>query len=199
MSSQAPEQSESDILALTPQQNYDRHRATLRDIVEVDHFSNTMPTSIVDFWLSALDPESKIRLPLDTKGFYGSDLRASIPIELAHDSYKYVMHETDKAKATKYANRMIIALSLLEMDVLIIKDANLAGLALWHKALALVRLPDCVVDLAKTLKLYEDVRPRASLSGSKLPQPGRLKTRLLTMVDDDNKAAEWLRSWEPKV
>ena len=124
--------------ALTPKQSYEMNKAAIREIIEVDHFSNTVPDSIVDLWLTALDPESKISLPADVKGFYGGDLRASIPIELAHDCYKYVMHETDKDKVNKYANRMLIVLSLLDMDKLLNKDANLAGLAVaallrdWH-------------------------------------------------------------------
>jgi hypothetical protein len=183
--------------AITPKQSYEVNMATIREIIEVDHFSNTVPESIVDLWLKALDPESKIVLPPDVKGFYGGDLRASIPIELAHDCYKYVIHETDKVKVAKYANRMLVALSLLDIDKLSKKDANLAGLALWHSALAQVRLPDNVVGLADTLNRYESIRPHASLSDSKLPQPARLKSRLLTTVDNDD-AAAWLRNWEPK-
>lgn len=199
MNTQVPETAEGITPALTPKQSYEKNRAILRNIIEVDHFSNAMPTSIVDLWLTALDPESNIHLPPDVKGFYGSDLRASIPIELAHDSYKYVMHESNRAKAIEYVNRMLIALSLLDIDALMTKDANLAGLALWHKALAQVRLPDRTLDLAKTLEQYEIVRPLASLSDAKLPQPERLKVRLLTMVDNDHEAAKWLRTWEPKV
>ena len=194
-----PQRSEVKTSSLTLKQSYETNKDILREIIEVDHFSNTMPASIIDLWLAALDPETKIRLPPDVEGFYGSDLRASIPIELAHDSYKYVLHETDHDKVTKYASRMLLSLSLLDIDLLIVKDANLASLALWHKSLAQVRLPDCATDLAKTLEQYETVRARASLNDAKLPQPARLKARLLTMVDADDETAEWLRSWEPKA
>ncbi|CRJ99699.1 hypothetical protein BN1723_008691 [Verticillium longisporum] len=136
----------------TPEERFEANKMVLRDIIEVDHFSNTVPESIVSLWLNALDPTNKTLLPRDVKGFYGGDLRASISIELAHDCYKYVMHETDKTKVDKYANRMLIALSLLDMDELSKKDANLAGLALWHTALAQARLPGSLVDLSDTLK-----------------------------------------------
>jgi hypothetical protein len=184
---------------LTPKQSYEENKATIREIIEVDHFSNTVPESIINLWLKALDPAAKIPLPRDVKGFYGGDLRSSIPIELAHDCYKYVMHETDLAKVDKYANRMLIPLSLLDMDELSRKDANLAGLALWHKALAQARLPNSLDELTDTLRRYEAVRPRASLSDSKLPQPERLKARLLTAAEElgNTEGAKFLRGWEP--
>ncbi|KAI9163990.1 hypothetical protein HJFPF1_05625 [Paramyrothecium foliicola] len=184
--------------APAPKQSYESNKAIIREIIAVDHFSNTVPDSIVDLWLKALDPESQIALPPNVKGFYGGDLRASIPIELAHDCYKYVMHETDKAKVGKYANRMLIALSLLNIDKLSETDANLAGLALWHKALAQARLPGSAAGLAKTLQRYEIVRPRASLSDAKLPQPERLTSRLLAaakeLANDD--VMGLLHDWE---
>jgi hypothetical protein len=184
------------VAALTPKQNYEINKATIREIIDVDHFSNTVPDSIVDLWLTALDPESNISMPAGVKGFYGGDLRASIPIELAHDCYKYVMHETDKDKVSKYANRMLIVLSLLDMDKLLDKDANLAGLALWHKALAQARLPGSMADLTDTLKSYEAIRPRASLNDNKLPQPARLRTRLRTVAEEsgNDDVAAWLGS-----
>lgn len=190
------------IPALTPKQSYEANKAIIRKMIEVDHFSNTVPEGIVDTWLAALDPESKIPLPPGVKGFYGGDLRSSIPIELAHDCYKHVMHETDKAKIDKYASRMLIALSLLDLDVLLDKDANLAGLALWHKALAQARLSgDEATALAETLTRFEAVRLRSSLSDTKLPQPPRLKARLLEAAEalGNGHVASWLRSWDPEA
>ncbi|TPX08076.1 uncharacterized protein E0L32_010276 [Thyridium curvatum] len=188
---------------LTPKQSYDKHKDTLRDIITVDHFSNTIPDSIVDLWLAALDPGSRIALPAGVKGFYGGDLRSSIPIELAHDSYKYVVHETqDRAKVAKYARRMLLAISLLDLDSLARRDANLAGLALWHKALAQARLSDSdsAAQLAGTLKQYEALRPQASLPDAKLPRSERLKTRLLAVAQDLGNAetVTWLKNWEPR-
>lgn len=196
-----PQQPGDLALGLTRKQSYEANKATIREIIEVDHFSNTVPESIVDLWLRALDPDSKIPLPRDVKGFYGGDLRASIPIELAHDCYKYVMHETDRARVDTYANRMLIALSLLDMDELSRKDANLAGLALWHKALAQARLLGSLDGLTDTLKRYEAVRPRASLSDSKLPQPARLTARLLMAAEQlgNDEAAMVLRNWNPEA
>ncbi|KAM0579812.1 hypothetical protein D7B24_008164 [Verticillium nonalfalfae] len=184
----------------TPEQRFEANKTVLRDIIEVDHFSNTVPESIVSLWLNALNPRNKTPLPRDVKGFYGGDLRASIPIELAHDCYKYVIHETDKTKVDKYANRMLIALSLLDMEDLSKKDANLAGLALWHTALAQARLPGSLVDLSDTLKRYEAIRPRASLSDSKLPQPLRLVARLLTAAEQLGNAETvvLLQNWKPE-
>ncbi|PNH74549.1 hypothetical protein VD0001_g3012 [Verticillium dahliae] len=185
----------------SPEERFEANKMVLRDIIEVDHFSNTVPESIVSLWLNALDPTNKTLLPRDVKGFYGGDLRASISIELAHDCYKYVMHETDKTKVDKYANRMLIALSLLDMDELSKKDANLAGLALWHTALAQARLPGSLVDLSDTLKRYEAIRPRASLSDSKLPQPLRLVARLLTAAEQlgNDEAVVLLQNWKSET
>ena len=186
----------------TPKQSYEANKAIIREIVEVDHFSNSVPDSIIDTWLAALDPESKIALPSGVKGFYRGDLRSSIPIELAHDCYKHVMHEMAKIKVDKYAKRMLIALSLLDLDVLSKRDANLAGLALWHKALAQARLSgDEATLLAETLKRFEAVRPKSSLSDSKLPKPTRLKHRLLEAADslENVQVVGWFRDWAPET
>ncbi|KAH7323230.1 hypothetical protein B0I35DRAFT_407612 [Stachybotrys elegans] len=184
----------------SPKETYLSHKATIREIIAVDHFSNTVPDSIVDLWLRALDPEGRVPLPPGVKGFYGGDLRSSIPIELAHDCYKYVMHETDTAKVEKYANRMLVVLALLDMEKLSTADANLAGLALWHKALAQARHPVQAMGLKDTLEQYGVVRPRASLSDAKLPQMPRLVARLLAAAEQtgNDEAAECLRTWMPE-
>ncbi|KAH7029933.1 uncharacterized protein B0I36DRAFT_244909 [Microdochium trichocladiopsis] len=185
---------------------YNQHRdTTLREMVAIDHFSDTVPPSLVDKWLLALnpDPSHAFFLPPEVKGFYGSDLRASILIELAHDCYKYIMHETqDRAKIAKYTGRMLLAIRLLDLGALEAEDVNLAGLALWHRALALVRIAEGSDDggqeeLAETLRRYEGVRARSMLSDAKLPQPGRLKARLLASAKElDNKTVvACLEAW----
>lgn len=183
---------------LTPQQSYLKHADTLRDIIANDHFGGEMPTQIIDQWMKALEPSSKLPLPPGVKGFYGSDLKSSMPIEIARGSYKYITHEIiDKKKVDKYASRMLIALSMLDSGSLAQKDPNLGVLALWHKALAQVRLPENAEGLAETLQQYEALRPQATLSDSKLPQPERLKERLQKVAGDlENEAASvWLASW----
>jgi hypothetical protein len=169
---------------LSPKQCYDLHKETLRDIIAVDHFSNAVPPSLVDLWVAALDPIGKTPLPPSGRGFYNGDLRSSIPIELAHDSYKYVVHETDQEKATRYASRMLVALSLLDMDKLATSDATLACLALWHQSLALARLPHSINQLLELLDQYEIIRPKSTLSDAKLPLPARLRARLLKVAND---------------
>lgn len=193
----------------SPAEVYALHRDTLRDMIAVDHFSNSVPPSIVDQWLLALDPRpgnSAVNLPPEIKGFYGGDLRASIPIELAHDCYKHIVHETaDRGKVAKHASRMLVALSLLDLDELEARDANLAGLALWHWLLALVRLASedgagvgSGRALADVLRRYERVRHRSTLSDARLPRPGRLKARLLAVARElgIQSSVDCLVAWE---
>jgi hypothetical protein len=182
-------------------QSYDQHIDTLRAIIADDHFGGQMSSKIVDAWLEGLKPSGRIPLPPEVKGFYGGSVKASLPIEVARASYKFIAHETtDKEKVAKYARRMLITLSVLDIDQLAQDEPNLAALALWHKALALVRLPDAVDGLADTFRCYEEVRPRSNLSDSKLPQPERLKTRLHSVADDleNTSASNWLDSWRLK-
>ncbi|KAF7553132.1 hypothetical protein G7Z17_g3847 [Cylindrodendrum hubeiense] len=185
---------------LKPQESYLKHLDTLRDMIANDHFGGEMPTQIVDQWVKVLEPGGEIEVPAGVKGFYGGSLRSSIPIEVARGSYKFITHETvEKGKIDKYARRMLIALSLLDIDTLVNQDPNLGALALWHIALAQVRLPDRAEMLGKTLIQYQDVRPKSKLSDSKLPQPDRLKTRLTAMAKDiDNEPAlNLLINWHP--
>lgn len=186
---------------LAPKESYDINKDTLRDIIAIDHFSNMAPCSLVDLWLTALNPEGKTALPPGMKGFYNGDLRASIPIELAHDSYKYAIHETDKLKVEKYANRMLISLSLLDLEQLGGKDATLTALALWHTALAQARLQGNADGLMETLVSYEAVRPMSKLSDSKLPMTARLKERLLVAAEvlSLDETAARLRQWMPST
>ncbi|KAF2489474.1 hypothetical protein BU16DRAFT_598523 [Lophium mytilinum] len=167
------------------QQSYDQHIDTLRAIIADDHFGGQMPSKIIDAWLEALNPSSLIPLPPGVNGFYGGSVKASLPIEVARASYKFIAHETtDKEKVTKYAQRMLVALSVLDLDQLAQDGPNLAALALWHQSLALVRLPDAGDRLADTFRCYEGVRPRSNLNDSKLPQPERLRIRLHSIADD---------------
>src|ERR1700744_1187556 len=90
---------------------------TLRDIIANDHFGGEMPPSVVEAWVMALQPGSRVPLPPSVKGFSGGDLRASMPIETARGSYKFIAHETaDKAKIEKYSKRMLTALSMVDLD-----------------------------------------------------------------------------------
>ena len=156
---------------------------TLRDIIANDHFGGDMPPSLIEAWVMALQPGSSIPLPPNVKGLYGGDLRASMPIEIARGSYKFIAHDTaDKEKIEKYSKRMLTALSIVDIDK-VSRDEPITGLlTLWHKTLALVRLPGAVDELAQTLKEYEELRPKSSLSDSKLPLPDRLKGRLLDVA-----------------
>ncbi|OAL46367.1 hypothetical protein IQ07DRAFT_658517 [Pyrenochaeta sp. DS3sAY3a] len=181
--------------ALTPLQTYTTHLSTLRSIIETDHFSNTMPPSIIDAWLSALDPSSTTPLPPGLKGFYGGDLRCSLPIELAHDSYKYVVHERDAAVVETYTARMLLSLSLLDLPALVERDATLAALALWHVALALVRREGCKEELRGVMEAFRGVRGRVGLSERKVPGVEGLRGRLLG-VCGDGEARAWLEGWD---
>lgn len=181
---------------------YNKHKeTTLREMVAVDHFSDTVPPSLVDQWLLALDPDpvraATFKLPPEIKGFYGGDLRASIPIELAHDCYKYIVYETqDREKIVKYAERMMLAIGLLDLERLERENVDLAGLALWHKTLALVRVVDTEVanaaskfshtgqSLMETLEQYARVRAESKLPDAKLPLPERLRARLLSIAQE---------------
>ncbi|KAK7224113.1 hypothetical protein V2G26_012116 [Clonostachys chloroleuca] len=159
--------------------NYLDNVETLRDIILNDHFGGDMAPEIVDQWLRALEPGRQFPLPPNIKGFYGGSLRESMPIEIARGSYKHIMHTTDDtAKVDKYAGRMLIALSILDLESLVADDPTLGALALWHKALAEVRLPEKAGELAQTMQQYQTVRPKSNLSDSKLPETPRLKTRL---------------------
>lgn len=146
-----------------------------------------MPDHIVDQWVKALDPAASQQVPLppNIKGFYGGSLRASMPIEVARGSYKYIAHEAqDKVKIDKYATRMLLVLSLLDVDEL---EPTMACLALWHRALAQVRLlpgePE-VVALKGTLAQYAGMRSRSSLPESKLPGPARLAESLTRVAKE---------------
>lgn len=110
-----------------------------------------------------------------------------MPVELAHDSYKYIIHETaDREKVEKYATRMLVSLSLLDFDLLAEREPTLAALGLWHRSLALVRLEGKseVQELRDTLERYQIVRPMSKLSESKLPTAERLKERLVAIAED---------------
>jgi hypothetical protein len=147
----------------------------LRDIILHDHFGGEMSEHIVDQWVRALDPDSQVPLPPSVRGFYGGSLRPSMPIEISRGSYKYIAHEMeDGEKIAKYARRMLVALALIDVDSLASTEPTLAALALWHTALAQVRLPDESTSLRRTLERYVQVRPRSNLPDSKLPQPPRL-------------------------
>lgn len=191
-------------LELSPHDSYRIHKELIREIVADDHFGGgeEQVSDIVDQWVAVMEPGSKIPLPNNIKGFYGGSLRASIPIEVARGSYKHIIYETtDKEKVGKYARRMLIALSLLDVDDLMQKEPVLGAAALWHKALAQVRLPECSEALDMTLKQYEAVRPKVNLNDSKMPQPSRLKTRLISVAEElcNQTTLETLSTWLPKA
>ncbi|OAL36227.1 hypothetical protein AYO20_04385 [Fonsecaea nubica] len=169
---------------------------TLRDIIANDHFGGEMPPSIVEAWVMALQPGSRVPLPPNVKGFYGGDLRASMPIEIARGSYKFITHETaDKEKIEKYSRRMLTALSIVDIDEVSRHEPTTGLLTLWHTTLALVRLPDAAGDLLQTFRQYKELRPKSSLPDSKLPLPDRLKGRLLNIAEElGNTAAAQLLS-----
>jgi hypothetical protein len=155
----------------------------LRDIILHDHFGGEMSEHIVDQWVQALEPGSRVPLPPSVRGFYGGSLRASMPIEISRGSYKYIAHETeDGEKIAKYARRMLVALALIDVDSLASTEPTLAALALWHTALAQVRLPDETASLRKTLEQYVQARSRSNLPDSKLPQPPRLAESLASVA-----------------
>ncbi|KAJ4356799.1 uncharacterized protein N0V89_004836 [Didymosphaeria variabile] len=192
-----------DILELSPQESYHTHKEALRDIVANDHFGGgeeQVPEEIVDQWVAVMEPGSKIPLPNNIRGFYGGSLKASIPIEVARGSYKHIIYESvDKEKVNKYARRMLIALSVLNVDVLVEEEPVLGATALWHKALAQVRLRDCNGSLGVTLQQYGAVRPKVNLKDFKMPQPTRLKTRLMSVAQelDEYATLDTLNAWLP--
>ncbi|KIW84081.1 hypothetical protein Z517_03327 [Fonsecaea pedrosoi CBS 271.37] len=169
---------------------------TLRDIIANDHFGGEMPPSIVEAWVMALQPGSRVPLPPNVKGFYGGGLRASMPIEIARGSYKFITHETaDKEKIEKCSRRMLTALSIVDIDEVSRNEPTTGVLTLWHKVLALVRLPDAADELLQTFTQYKELRPKSSLPDSKLPLPDRLKGRLLNIAEElGNTAAAQLLS-----
>lgn len=171
---------------------------TLRDIIANDHFGGEMPPSVVEAWVMALQPGSRVPLPPNVKGFYGGSLRASMPLEIARGSYKFIAHETaDKEKIAKYSERMLTALSMVDIDKVSQDEPTTGALILWHKTLALVRLPNVAGELLQTFKQYEELRPKSSLPDSKLPLPDRLKARLLNVAAElGNAAATQLLSTE---
>jgi hypothetical protein len=173
---------------------YAKHLSILRDIITVDHFGNEMGPPIVDAWIKGLHPGAP--LPTHIKGFYQGSLRASMPIELARGSLKFIMHETaDREKITTYAERMLITLSTLgDLHKLGEEEPTLALAALWHKALALVRLPEGVEQLKTTMQHYEELRPKSPLPDNKLPETARLKLRLQNLATDvkNEPALAWL-------
>lgn len=184
---------------LSPRVIYHRHRDEIRDIVANDHFGGDQCIDeIVNQWVAVMEPGSTTPLPTNIKGFYGGSLRASIPIEVARGSYKHIVFETtDKAKIRMYARRMLIALSLLDIEVLMEKEPIIAAAALWHKILAEVRLPEHFEELRVSLRQYKTTRPRVNLSDTKMPQPSRLKMRLVSLARElDNQIVlEGLDAW----
>ncbi|KAF2438365.1 hypothetical protein P171DRAFT_467104 [Karstenula rhodostoma CBS 690.94] len=181
-------------LDLPPQESYRIHKTILREIVANDHFGGgeaQVPAATINQWVAAMEPGSAIPLPPTIKGFYGGSLRASIPIEVARGSYKHIIYETvDKGKVAKYARRMLIALSVLDVDNLAAREPVLGAAALWHMALAQVRVAEFSESLALTLRLYEAVRPKVKLTDAKMPYAERLKTRLREVARElDNQAA----------
>jgi len=151
----------------------------LRDIIFNDHFGGDIPPQIVDQWLQALSPNNPAPLPPSVKGFYGCSLHPSMPIELARGSYKYITHETiDKAKIEHYARRMLVSLELIDVESLEQKEPTLAALALWHRALAEVRLEAEAEGLRETLRKYKKVRGKSPLPEQKLPGTERLAESL---------------------
>jgi hypothetical protein len=173
---------------------YTKQLNILRDIITVDHFGNEMSTVVVDAWINGLHPGAP--LPTHIKGFYQGSLRASMSIELARGSLKFIMHETtDQEKITTYAKRMLIALSTLgDLHKLGEKEPTMALVALWHKALALVRLPEGVEQLKTTMQQYEGLRPKSPLPDNKLPEMARFKQRLQNLATDvkNEPALTWL-------
>lgn len=168
----------------------------LRDIIANDHFGGEMPASIVQAWLYALQPGTQYPLPPNIKGFYGGDLRVSMPIEIARGSYKYIAHETaDKEKIERYTRRMLAVLSLVDIDQASEKEPIIALLALWHKSLALVRRPEDVEVLMQTLIQYKELRLKSNLPDNKVPSLDRLQNRLLSVAREvENPAAVASRS-----
>jgi hypothetical protein len=173
---------------------YAKHLSILRDIIMVDHFGNEMGEPIVDAWIKGLHPGAP--LPTHIKGFYQGSLRASMSIELARGSLKFIMHETaDQEKIATYAKRMLIRLSTLgDLHKLGEEEPTMALMALWHKALALVRLPEGVEQLKTTMQHYEELRPKSPLPDNKLPEMARLKQRLQNLATDvkNEPALVWL-------
>ena len=173
---------------------YAKHLSILRDIIAVDHFGNEMSPFIIDVWIRGLHPGAP--LPTNIKGFYQGSLRASMSIELARGSLKFIMHETaDQEKITTYAKRMLISLSTLgDLHKLGEKEPTMALAALWHKMLALVRLPEGVELLKTTMQHYEELRPKSPLPDNKLPEMARLKQRLQNLATDvkNEPALAWL-------
>ena len=182
-------------------ENYDLHKEELRDIVANDHFGGEQHVeNIVDQWVAVMEPGSMVALPANIKGFYGGSLRASIPIEVARGSYKYIIHETsDIVKVERYARRMLIALSVIDIGDLVDREPVLGAAALWHRVLAEVRLPDCSEALETDIRLYEGVRNQVNLPDSKMPQPLRLKARLESLAKHlgNRNALSTLETWEP--
>jgi hypothetical protein len=195
-STASPEQAAPEAPKLRPLSIDQPDPETLRDIIANDHFGGEMPPSIVEAWVMALQPGSRVPLPPNVKGFYGGDLRASMPIEIARGSYKFITHETaDKEKIEKYSKRMLTALSIVDIDELSRDEPTIGVLTLWHKTLALVRLPDAAGELLQTFRQYEELRPKSSLPDSKLPLSDRLKGRLLNIAEQlGNTAATQLLS-----
>lgn len=182
-------------------ETYARHQEEIRDIIANDHFGGEQHMeTIIDQWVAVMEPGSTIPLPANIKGFYGGSLRASIPIEVARGSYKFIIHEVaDRSKVEKYARRMLITLSVLDIGELSQRESVLGAAALWHKALAEVRLPECSEVLEKTIRLYETVRKQFNLPDSKMPQPLRLKMRLVSLAEDlgNKNALTILTAWLP--
>jgi hypothetical protein len=173
---------------------YAKHLSILRNIITVDHFGNEMGPAIVEAWIKGLHPGAP--LPTHIKGFYHGSLRASMSIELARGSLKFIMHETsDQEKITTYSKRTLISLSTLgDLHQLGEKEPTIALAALWHKTLALVRLPEALEQLKTTIQNYEELRPRSPLPDHKLPEIARLKQRLQNLAMDvkNEPALVWL-------
>lgn len=71
-----------------------------------------------------------------------------------------------------------MSLDLLDVPSLSLKEPVIAALALWHRALAEVRLGGRADDLKRTMILYKEARQAISLGEGKLPGVEGLRARL---------------------
>lgn len=125
-----------------------------------------------------------------------------MPIELARGSYKYITHETvDKLKIEHYARRMLVSLDLIDVESLEKTEPTLAALAVWHRALAEVRLESEAEGLKETLQKYNKVRKKSPLPEHKMPGMERLAENLRGVARklDNEKALKVMDALEERT